>query len=564
MGLLKYVSIVTMLSSTMTDTNDNYDAYLAKSRSRPVSVFSAQTSNGVNVALVPKMNVMFVNQMGGPFKKLHKEIMPEWGCLHCASRLKSLRLFADANGEPVFCNLNDPMRTMRQANINATCRQLIAVYTKLYPENWTLEIVTDDTFYSPYEGKSPEGRPYAHYSYTPSSTTGYLPEVQKDLLVKALHKYVPLISALLGKVGPMAQIMDSCKELRTLLLKSRYGKTVVPALNWFMSLLDKVTWADWKSTPWNDRLRILGEVICGSSIKEGDSESAHIGFYQTVNGFIMDILENGQTPEGVVRLVEERLSPDKYRRKTADPKEAHIKAAEEFCRDIVNTIETTEQLECHPGCVRIGAKPMTAEDAFAQMRSPVPNKYGGFAQKMRKHSTAQTITEVIADIKSGLITGVEMVCDEMEVVYTAHTTLKESDLSVNTGHLWSFLGRDSGYARFRGGAKKVTHLYQFKTGRFNNIFFIIDGARETLDANPITKNCCFPELLAPKHRSAERAFEKLNKLLPVRTPDTKQALSIGVGSSVAFEDGRLNKPVTLRLISENPIRTVSTVRITHV
>lgn len=552
-----------MLSATMADTNNFYDAYLAESVASPVSVFSAQTSNGVNVSLVPKMNVMFVNQMGAPFKKLHKEIMPEWGCLCCAFRLKSLRLFADANGEPVFCNLNNSMRTERQAKINATCRQLIAAYTKLYPENWTLEVVTEDTFYSPYEGESPEGRPYAHYSYTPSSTTGYLSKVQKDLLEKALHKYVPLISALLGKVGPMVQIMDSCKELRTLLLESRYGKTVIPALNWFMSLLDKVTWADWESTPWNERLRILGEVICSSSIKEGDSKSAHIGFYQTVNGFIMDIFENGHTPEGVVRLIEERLSPDKYRRKTADPKEAHIQKAEEFCRDIVNTIETTDQLESHPGCVRIVAKPMTAQDAFAQMRSRPPNKYGGFAQKMRKHSTAQTITEVVADIESGLITSVELVCDDMEVVYTAHTTLKDSDLSVNTGHLWCFLGKNSGYTRFRG-FKKVTHLYQFKTGRFNNIFFIIDGARDTLDTNPITKNCCFPELLAPKHRSAERAFEKLNQLLPIRTPDTKDGLSVGVGSSVAFDDGRLNKPVTLRLISENPIKTVSTVCITHV
>jgi hypothetical protein len=544
--------------------NDSYDAYLAESRAHPIPVFSAQTSNGVNVALVPKMNVMFVNQMGSPFKKLHKLIMPEWGCLHCASRLKSLRLFADANGEPVFCNLKDPMRTERQAKINATCDRLIAAYTKLYPDKWTLEIVTEDTFYSPYEGESPEGRPYAHYSYVPSSTTGYLSEVEKNLLVKAIHKYVPLISALLDKVGLMTHIRDSCKELRTLLLKSRYGKTVVPALNWFMSLLDKVTWTDWESTPWNERLRILGEVICCSSIKEGDSKSAHIGFYQTVNGFIMDIFENGHTPEGVVRLIEERLSPDKYRRKTADPKEAHIKAAEEFCRNIVNTIETTNQLECHPGCVRIQAKPVTAQDAFAQMRSPSSNKYGGFAQKMRKHSTAQTITEVIADIESGLITGVEMVCDEMEVVYTAHTTLKESDLSVNTKHLWCFLGRNSGYTRFRGGMKKVTHIYQFKTGRFNNILFIIDGARDTLDANPITKNCCFPELLAPKHRSAERAFEKLNSLLPVQIPDTKEALSIGVGSSVGFEDGRLTTPITLRLISNNPIKTVSTVRITHV
>ena len=548
----------TSASSQMTETNDFYDAYLAKSQSRPIPVFSAQTSNGVNVALVPKMNIQFVNQMGAPFKKVHKEIIPEWGCLCCAFRLKSLRLFADADGEPVFCNLDDPMRTERQAKINATCRQLIAAYTKLYPENWTLEIVTEDIFYSPYEGASPEGSPYAHYSYTPSSTTGDLPKVQMDLLVKALHKYVPLLSALLGKVGPVAQIMDSCKELRTLLLKSRYGNTQVPALNWFMSLLDKVTWADWESTPWNERLRILSEVICGSSIQEGDAKSAHIGFYHTVVGFILDIFENGQTPERVVRLIEERNAPDKYRRKTADPKEAHIKAAEEFCRDIVNTIETTGQLERHRGCVRIGAKPITAQDAFAQMRSPVPNKYGGFAQKMRKHSTAQTITEVIADIESGLITGVEILSEGMEVVYTAHTTLNESDLSVNTGHLWCFL---SGQTRFRGGAKKVTHLYQFKTGRFHNVFFIIDGARDTLAANPITKNCCFPELLASKHRSAERAFEKLNQLLPIRTPETEEAVSVGVGSSAAFEDGRLNKPVTLRLISGS---NVETVRITHV
>ena len=57
---------------------------------------------------------------------------------------------------------------------------------------------------------------------------------------KALTKYTSLIHNLLIKVGEINNMLSSCKELKELLMKSVYGKTQLPAVDWFIKILDKV------------------------------------------------------------------------------------------------------------------------------------------------------------------------------------------------------------------------------------------------------------------------------------------------------------------------------------
>lgn len=72
----------------------------------------------------------------------------------------------------------------------------------------------------------------------------------------------------------------------------------------------------------------------------------------------------------------------------------------------------------------------------------------------------------------------------------------------------------------------------------------------------------FPAFLAPKHRSCERAVEKLCKMTNISIPDSPD-ISLGVGSSVGWVDNKLVRPVTLHITSANGNHT-HRVKITHI
>ena len=199
--------------------------------------------------------------------------------------------------------------------------------------------------------------------------------------------------------------------------------------------------------------------------------------------------------------------------------------------------------------------------AFAAMRKEnTKNKYGSFAERMTdsKPSTATTLSEIIADIHLGIITKITIDTTGMNKVYTAHTTLDNTDLSINCGHLWCYLPGKHGF----NNVETVSHIYHFKVGRFNNIMFIIKNARSYITQYPISGNCIFPEFLAPKHRSCEKAVEKLNKITNIQIPESQETISLGVGTSAGFTDGRLSNPIKLHITSKNG--NVHTVKLTHI
>lgn len=93
---------------------------------------------------------------------------------------------------------------------------------------------------------------------------------------------------------------------------------------------------------------------------------------------------------------------------------------------------------------------------------------------------------------------------------------------------------------------EITHIYPFKLGQHNNILFVVKNSRDMLHL--VSGNCLFPSFFAPKHRAAERAIERLNKLTSTRIP-MDGPLSYGVGGSAGFEDGKLVNPLTIRVTS---------------
>ena len=571
-----------------TESSQSYDErsklyyeYLHASEADRIPVIKATTKSGKSIALLIKMPTELIGTMGDT-SNFYTDIACEWGCATCVRRLKKLRGLVGSDGKAIFCRLAHPSRSDLQVETNGKCEKMITEFNKKYNTafRWDFEIVNSDTLYCPVEisGKNDESaRDYRHYSYTPEMISEPLSEYETIWIPKALSKYSPLISNLLSKIGSVSNMVTSCSILSGLLKKATYGKNQAPAVDWFINILNMVASIrdQWDWIPFHERLNILANVICQSSIVEGDSNSAHIGFFHTINGFVLDIIENGTTPEGVVKMLEERNAPDKYRRKTGEVKEGHIQAAEKFCENLENTVETIQELEKHAGCVKVIGKVMnytntqSVSSAFAQMRENTSrnkkNKFDGFASRMtvNEPSKANTLPEIIQDISSGKISKIEISSEGLETIYIAKTNLKPSDLAFGSlGHLWCFGGKYSRdtvfksscvYGGYGYGGKvinwwDVSHLYQFKTTAHNNLMFVIKNS--TSKKHTISGNCLFPEFLAPKHYAAGKAIEKLCKMTRVSMPsDIDAEIAYGVGTSVGFADGKLVNPIRIRITS---------------
>lgn len=546
--------MTTAFTSSVTNTNYNYnyDKYLEYCENVCIPVINILLNNGKKMAFLIEMDPEII----GSFEKKYNftnDILKEWNCNVCKNRFNRLRTFLDATGNPIFCNHNHSSRSELQKNISFKCKELINKYNSL-DFKWKFRIVTDDLLYTstPFEGAEvTTGRKYRHYSYKPGFISDKLNINDEKLLLKALHKYSPLLNNLLKKIGLIENMIESCNELKILLTKSVYGCNQLPAINWFINLLNEVSKItnSWENIYFAKKLEIIAKTICNAPYCEGDSDSAHIGYFHTVNGYILDILENGYTPDAVVKMIEERNNPTLYRRKTAPPSEGNIRAAEKLCENLVNTIETIEQLERHEGCITIKDYNVnTMTNAFVTMRKEnYKNKYGSFANRMKNRiSYASNLKEIIDDIKSGIINKVEIEKTNLSTVYTAHTTLNDEDLSYKIGHLWAYMGSTYRFKEF----ETVSHIYHFKIGKFNNIMFIIKNSRERLKNNPINRNCMFPEFLAPKHRSCEKAVEKINTLTKIAIPESGE-ISLGMGASAGFENGKLVNPIKLVITSNN-------------
>jgi hypothetical protein len=539
------------MTSAINANDDEYDQYLRRNHAHKIEAIHAK-HQGFDVCLLPMMDPQRM-----PPQNISEMTLKEHCCRICAVRTRYLCRYTDRRGKAIHCGLADPTRSPHQAAMNRACQDLASQYEQKCNKTmmWQLKIIEKHTLYYLNEGEDEHGEPFQHYAHTVDGETDKrLRVIPKTLLQKALNQYILLISNLLGKIGDVASVRESCVELRALMTHkdATYAKTQLPALDWFANILDQIPAPTWRAVPWYARLEILGKVICASYLKEGPNDSAFLGHFHTTTGFILSILEDGMTPHGVMNMLKTRNAPDKYRRKTGEINDQSIQYARELCRGLVNTVMPTDDLERLDGCTVVGSRngAGSAEDAFAEMAAEAavrPSKYDGFAKRMsNQDSTAGTFTEMIDDINGNRIVKVEVETTGASTALVANTTMSPDDLSTK-GHVWRFNKNE--HSRFNGFCE-VSHIYHYQHGRFNNVFFIIKGARDTLSMYPLKGNCCFPEFLASKHRTAERPFEELNKKTDVQIPESGP-IALGIGNSVGYQDNRLVRPITLRLTSKN-------------
>ena len=63
-------------------------------------------------------------------------------------------------------------------------------------------------------------------------------------------------------------------------------------------------------------------------------------------------------------------------------------------------------------------------------------------------SKPNTFKELFDDIKRGIINNVEILTINLSTVYTAHNSLDNDDLSINTSYIWCYMSRDKRFSEF--------------------------------------------------------------------------------------------------------------------
>jgi hypothetical protein len=537
-------------------TNNTIEAFNKK-----LSIITAQTDIGKNVAILPTMKQKYIDTQLKT--NLLYYIKKEWNCHICQERVKHMFRSLDKNLKSFICKdmkSIDKNTAEIYTSIGLTQDSIRKNYIQsTNGKEWDFTIVVKHTLYSNllYQGADDHGNKYVHYAYTPNAYTD--PSIHKKQLKSisnAFHKYFPLFYGMYEKLDITQEIIDSFKTMLDLLEKSTYGIQQKPSIQWILDDISSIyeSYKDgWKNIPIARKIEFIIKNICKCSIGEDETGGAYIGFYHTINNNILDLLEKGESMSAVVKMISNRNDPSKYRRKTAAPKMAHIEKGEKLFADLENTIHTVEELEMLDHCFKIqsdkASTGMSVSSAFASMRNEAAsnrnkNKYSGFAKRCSGKSDTtnlseiSTMSELIEKIKTGEIYDLKISPKTCSNVYTAKTSLDASDLSMpNIGHLWGYLNHESSNLGQRWSSLyfddswlDISHFCHIKTNTRENYIMIVKNSRRSLSRFPINSNCCFPEFLAPKHRSVESVFEKLGKMTKVSVPEYSD-IGFGKGTS---------------------------------
>jgi hypothetical protein len=564
----------------------HYTQNTINSFNNKISTIEVQTNDGINISILPTMKNKYIDQQTKT--SLLYYVKKEWNCNICQERVKHMFRTLNKNLKPFICRDLKTIDTVTKELYHSICFTHDAIrdeYIKRTEgKEWDFTIVKANTLYSKelYQGTDEHGDKFVHYAYTPSSYTDrHLTNKKTKSIESALQKYFPLFYKMYESLDITQDIIDSFKMMLELLEKSTYGIQQKPPIQWILDDISSIfeLYKDgWKSIPLSSRIEIVVKNICKCSIGEDETGGAYIGFYHTINNNILDLLEKGESMSAVVKMISNRNDPNKYRRKTAAPKMAHIEKGEKFFADLENTIHTTDELETYDHCFKIQsdkASPgMSISSAFESMRDEArsrknKNKYssfskrcGGKTDKSTDLSRISTMNEIIEKIKSGEIYDLKISPKACSNVYTAKTTLDPSDLSMpHIGHLWGYLNNEANKLEQRWNSLyfneswlDITHFCHIKTNTRENYIMIVKDSKRSLNKYPVHGNCCFPEFLAPKHRSVETVFEKLGKMTKISVPKYGET-AFGKGTSKISTDRLSSNPILK--INHDIILTIS-------
>ena len=448
-------------------------------------------------------------------------------------------------------------------------------------------ILTSDFLmdYAEEEGVDPrmEGKMFHHFHVR-------LPEkteegVDVDLLHKAFHRYCPeLLPGMLDTLLPLSKwtlnnglfemikdIKASLECIRDAIPEITYGENIRPSVSWLWRVVECFESMGKMPDQLTEHHRWLfcAEILLWTTISPDglDHQNAVSCVIQQAHNNVIPVMSSAKDRSALIKIMNHRLSPLNYQRRTAAPTVGQVQNALQGLGDFTNRIMTLTEAGKIPGAVVVGtttttSTPLSSMDAFASMIKdakekssavhpvhPVKSKKSPWGLAAKCGPQIHGLRDLVKYAREHPESKIYMdASGTMESVYVAHTTLSAEKRCVP--YLWAFLGDNNEKSEFRkkkfpfGGkwTEIAVIIPQYETLLQQNAIFLLRGCdRVPVDIN----NCCLPSFLSVAvRRVCGPAFEKMNEKIRLPIPTMEPA--IGQGTSVKA-DNKLICPVKILL-----------------
>jgi len=259
---------------------------------------------------------------------------------------------------------------------------------------------------------------------------------------------------------------------------------------------------------------------------------------------VIPIMADARDEAAMKAMLSDRLSPGKYQRPSTTKiiKPQQVMTAINTLGDFSNSIMTWEEASRLPNTI-LFQKDEGSMHSFKEMMSSSSKARTPY--KFAERSGISTLRDLFGVCENIRL---EIRTTSMSPCYLASTTLDPSLLSVP--HLWAFMnGTSPSWIGMREW-EMVCGVVRLEYNQHKNFVFVIgDTSRLSTKSFP---NCCFPTFLSTQHRrTCGDAFERLNKTMKLSVPNTHTA--VGIGVSISDSQGKLHKPITIRVNGGTPM-----------
>ena len=450
-------------------------------------------------------------------------------CRTCKDRIKNLLRMRDLNGKSVL--FPGPKESYDSS--------LYELYDASQTGKITSsQIMSREDFYSENKGG------YHHFCGRPNISDVNFAKVK--IMKKISQKYFNILLEFFcthGEQGTEETLDTLIKHLE----KVVYGDILRDSAKWFKKHICN----NFKHLPLTQKHKIIYEAMFDQPYtKDIETKDVTLIHFDQFKNNTLDALKVAHNLETLGNLLESRLNPNKYCKKTADPTEKQVDVAINLIGDFSVELMTTEEAINRLKGVRINQHLPQITQSMSALKNlstkKKSNKEGSFianfGKKINNFESIATIDDLINLAPDQL----EINTSSLQVVIVNRFHDLNPDI-YQYDYTWGFLNSSNvSDVGLKGNVwQKVTGIAKLGT---RNYIFILEGAQINTKIMGI---CCHTQLLNNDYRkSLEQVWGNLHKNMKLRFPENGP-FAIGVGSSQEIiEDGsapRFRKELTFRV-----------------
>jgi hypothetical protein len=464
-----------------------------------------------------------------------KEMNSSLDCIHklrcrtCRDRIINLLRMRDLNG-------NSVLFPSAKENYDSSLHELYdASQTGKISSS---QIMSREDFYSEKKGG------YYHFCGRTNINDENFAKVK--IMKKISQKYFNTLLEFFsthGEPGTKETLDTLIKHLE----KVVYGDILRESAKWFK----KYICDNFKHLPLTQKHKIVYEAMFDQPhAKDIENKDVILIHFDQFKNNTLDALKVAHNLESLGKLLESRLNPNKYCKKTADPTEKQVDVAIKLIGDFSVELMTAEEaINRLKGVKIVQQLPQITQSvsALKKLSTKKKSNKGGsfianFGKKINNFESVATIDDLI-----------NLAPDQLEInTSTLHVVIvnKFHDLNPDIyqyDYTWGFLNSSKvSDVGLKGNVwQKVTGIAKLGT---RNYIFILEGTQIN---KKIMGICCHTQLLNNDYRkSLEQVWGNLHKTMKLKFPENGP-FAIGVGASQeTIEDGsapRFRRGLTFRV-----------------